>query len=237
MSKKPQVSVIAAVLNKEAWVGETLITLKQQTLQNWEAIYVNDGSTDSTGQVLDYVAAGDSRFKVVHFPENRGCSVALNFATSLVNSDIIVVCSGDDLYNEHRFQRAYDFFKKHKEIDVYYESYLLGYADGSPKAKHSVVPFDLKEYEKILPNGRANQTVPHGFCAYRTKVGQKVKYDETRKVGIDFPFFADVAKAGFTFGHNPNDKEIGGVYRILPKSVTQTQSDEINVEDKEYVQA
>ena len=237
MSNKPRITAIATVLNKEAWVGETILTLKQQSLKDWEAIYVNDGSTDSTGTVLDYLASEDSRIKVVHFTENKGCSVALNFATSLATSDIIAVCSGDDVYHENRLERAVKFFKKHKDVEVYYESYIIGHPDLTQQGKHIVVPFDLEDYLRILPNGRANQTVCHWFCAYRKTVGDKVKYDETRKVGIDYPFFADVAKAGFKFAHNPNESEIGGIYRILPKSVTQTQGAEINAEDREYVEA
>lgn len=229
---RPRVSLIATVRNKEAWVGETLISIEQQSYANWEALYVNDGSTDSTPIVLDALAKRDPRFRIIHWTENRGIAKALNYASSLAKADLIMVCSGDDVYHADRVRRAIKYFKKHPEIDVFYESYILAKANLEENGLHKVVPFNLEEYLKILPNGRANQMVPHGFCAYRTAVARAVSYDETRKVGVDYPFFAEVAKAGFKFGCNPD--EIAGLYRILPQSVTRTHMAQINQEDKAY---
>ena len=59
----PRVSAIGCVLNLEAWVGETLLSLRRQTFKEFEAIYVDDGSTDTTKRILMHYAQLDPRFK------------------------------------------------------------------------------------------------------------------------------------------------------------------------------
>lgn len=237
----PLVSVIATVRDLQAYVGETLFSLRHQSFTDFEVVYCDDGSRDATLLVLESYAKLDQRFRHVHHPNSLGCAAGLNTATRASHGEIIVVASGDDIYEEHRVKRAVEYFAKHPEIDVFYENFLVGDASLQQGYAKEVEPFVLEEYLKMNENGRANQVVPHGFSSYRRKVAKAVSYDESRRVGIDFPFFAEVAKAGFKFGYvndigktgQPNMG--GGIYRQRPKSVTALHQDEIRAQDKAYV--
>lgn len=84
MAPTPLVSVVVPVFNGADLVGRALESLRRQTLAAWEALCVNDGSSDGTAAVLDTWAAEDSRVRVFHHPENRGLSAARNTALAQV---------------------------------------------------------------------------------------------------------------------------------------------------------
>ena len=79
-----KVSVIIPVYNVEKYLSRALDSLLAQTYQNWEAIIVDDGSTDSCDIIADEYANKDSRFKVFHktkelFSPNRPIRLSFSY--------------------------------------------------------------------------------------------------------------------------------------------------------------
>ena len=70
---KPFFSVIIPVYNVAPYLRECLDSVLKQTFTDWEAICVDDGSTDESGAILDEYAAKDKRFRVIH-QANAGVS-------------------------------------------------------------------------------------------------------------------------------------------------------------------
>ena len=77
---------------------ECLDSVLAQTFTDWEAICVDDGSTDGSGTILDEYAAKDSRFHVFH-QLNAGVSAARNKALDVVKGKWITFLDGDDLWH------------------------------------------------------------------------------------------------------------------------------------------
>ena len=73
----PKVSIVVPVYNVEKFLKPCLDSAKNQTLEDIEIICVDDGSTDSSGAILDEYAAKDSRFVIIH-KENGGYGKAMN---------------------------------------------------------------------------------------------------------------------------------------------------------------
>lgn len=98
-------SIIIPVYNAEKYLRECLDSVLAQTYSDWEAICVDDGSTDVSGAILDEYAARDSRFKVIH-QENGGEAVARN--TGLVNAtgEWVTWLDADDFYAADRLEEA-----------------------------------------------------------------------------------------------------------------------------------
>lgn len=92
---KPLISVIVPVYNVEEYLNECIYSIINQTLKNIEIILVDDGSTDSSGQICDHYAASDKRIKVIH-KANEGLSSARNDGIDASEAQLIMFVDGDD---------------------------------------------------------------------------------------------------------------------------------------------
>lgn len=100
---KPFFSIIVPVYNVASWLRECLDSIKNQTFGDWEAICVDDGSTDGSPAILDEYAARDSRFRVIH-KSNGGVSSARNAALDVARGDWLMFLDGDDCYRKDALQ-------------------------------------------------------------------------------------------------------------------------------------
>lgn len=92
---RAQVSVIVPACNVENYIVECLESIRAQTLQDFEVICVDDGSTDSTGALLDMMALLDSRIKVLHATRGGG-GAARNLAMRFAFGEFIAFIDADD---------------------------------------------------------------------------------------------------------------------------------------------
>lgn len=88
-------SLIVPVYNVESFLNKCLNSIYKQSYTNWEAIIVDDGSTDSSSLICDKWADKDKRFKVYH-RENGGVCEARNFALSKLKGEYIGFVDSDD---------------------------------------------------------------------------------------------------------------------------------------------
>ena len=90
-----KISVIVPVYNVEAYLERCVKSILQQTCTNFELILINDGSTDSSGQICDYLADQYENIKVYHI-ENAGVSNARNVGIQLATGVWITFVDSDD---------------------------------------------------------------------------------------------------------------------------------------------
>lgn len=107
MSHTPTVSVIMAAYNGAGLIRETLDTLKAQSFTDFEAIVVDDHSTDDTLAVLKAYDA--PWLRVLQTPENGGPVVARNFGVAHARGHYIAGLDHDDLCKPDRFARQVAF--------------------------------------------------------------------------------------------------------------------------------
>ena len=95
--KTPQVSVIIPIYNVERYIKECLDSCRKQTLKDIEFICVDDGSTDTSREIIDEYANKDCRFNVVH-QENKGAAAARNVGLDMATGEWIAFMDPDDYY-------------------------------------------------------------------------------------------------------------------------------------------
>lgn len=83
--EQPLVSIIIPTYNRAHLIGETLDSVLAQIYTNWECIVVDDGSTDSTAELLAFYVEKDSRFQYHHRPKDRlkGANACRNYGFEL----------------------------------------------------------------------------------------------------------------------------------------------------------
>ena len=90
-----RVSVIVPVYNVEKYLKQCLDSLINQTLEDIEIICVNDGSTDSSLNILEEYQNKDNRIKIIS-QENKGVSAARNLGLKNAKGEYLLFIYADD---------------------------------------------------------------------------------------------------------------------------------------------
>lgn len=115
----PLFSVLIPTYNQEGFLPAALESLLAQSLDDWEAVIVNDGSTDGTAAVMARFAAAAPRFRTFH-QENGGVGAALNAALAKARGEWICWLSSDDLFEPDKLATHLDAIRKHPETKFFY---------------------------------------------------------------------------------------------------------------------
>lgn len=107
---KTDVSVIVPVYNGEKTIKKCIESILSQTLESIEVIVVNDGSTDSTAEILDGIT--DPRLKVISV-ENGGQGYARNYGIDAADGEYIGFADADDTVEPEMYKDMFDTAKQH----------------------------------------------------------------------------------------------------------------------------
>lgn len=126
MENQALVSVIIPVYNVEKYLHECIDSVINQTFKNLEIILVDDGSTDSSGEICDEYIEKDDRITVVH-QKNGGLSVARNTGFSEANGDYVYFLDSDDYIAENTLETLLKIAEKDNSDIVFFDA--VSFAD------------------------------------------------------------------------------------------------------------
>lgn len=112
----PNVSIVIPLYNQEAYLPGFLQCLAAQSLEDFEAVFVDDASTDASRDIVRQWAARDDRFKLIEQPENRGAGAARNVGIDAATGETLCFADPDDLLPEHSLAVRYAAYKQHNAI-------------------------------------------------------------------------------------------------------------------------
>lgn len=121
MSRK--ISVVVPAFNEESRIGCCIEALKNQSIENFECIIVDDGSTDSTLDAIYQAVGGDSRFKTLH-TENKGLPAARNYALDRISDGLVFYADADDVPFETFLEEPARFLEENDLEMVFFEASL-----------------------------------------------------------------------------------------------------------------
>jgi glycosyltransferase involved in cell wall biosynthesis len=104
--QKGLISIIVPIYNNEIYLRECLDSILAQTFSNWEAILVDDGSTDNTGKIIDEYAKKDLRFIAIH-KQNQGTLLARKTGLENSKGEFIANIDHDDRYYPQFLEKMY----------------------------------------------------------------------------------------------------------------------------------
>lgn len=126
----PIISIIVPCYNAQEFLRETLDCLKKQTLENWECVIVNDGSSDGTVEIAKEYVNTDNRYILVNKP-NGGLADARNAGIKASHGKYILPLDADDLISPSYAETAISYLEKHpKNKIVYCEAEKFGTETG-----------------------------------------------------------------------------------------------------------
>ena len=113
---RPFFSIIAPIYNVERFLEKCLDSITMQTFENIEIILINDGSTDSSGDIARSYASQDARI-ILHEQPNKGLSEARNAGLRIAMGDYIMFVDSDDEIEPEACARLYEILQD-KTIEV-----------------------------------------------------------------------------------------------------------------------
>lgn len=115
----PLVSVIIPTKNRHKLLDQTLNSVRAQTYQRWEAVVVDDGSTDETLNTIRRHCEQDGRIKLLRRPNDHpaGGSACRNLGLSNSTSDYVIFLDSDDLLAPQCLSARVDYIEQHPELD------------------------------------------------------------------------------------------------------------------------
>ncbi|MFH6945329.1 glycosyltransferase family 2 protein [Flavobacterium sp. FlaQc-50] len=105
------VSIIIPTYNTEKFIRATLKSVQNQSYQNWEAILVDDASTDQTVAIIAEFARNDNRIKFFQLAKNSGNGFARNVALEKATGKYIAYLDADDLWFPEKLEKQIRFLK------------------------------------------------------------------------------------------------------------------------------
>lgn len=106
MENTPKVSVIIPVYNTERYLEQCLDSLIHQTLEDFEIICIDDGSTDRSPEILNSYAKQDSRFRLI-WQQNQYAGVARNRGLSVAKGEYVIFLDSDDFFAPELLEQTY----------------------------------------------------------------------------------------------------------------------------------
>ena len=109
----PALSIIIPVYNVEGYIDRCINSILNQSFSDWEAIFIDDGSTDKSGEICDKYSFIDDRIRVVH-KKNGGVSSARNKGLDLAKGKYIGFVDPDDYINANMFKNLISGMENNK---------------------------------------------------------------------------------------------------------------------------
>ncbi len=114
----PYISICIAAKNMQDYIERNLLSIINQSFQNFEIIIVNDGSDDETENIINRIQSTDKRIKLLSHSKSLGVYRSRIEAISNSKSEYTLIMDPDDMYlNENLFRELYNYNQKYN-LDI-----------------------------------------------------------------------------------------------------------------------
>ncbi len=192
IEKPPFFSVIVPTYNQDQYLGAALDTLLAQTYTNWEAIIVNDGSTDNTKEVIDKYLLIDDRFKSFH-KENGGVATALNVGITQAKGEWICWLSSDDLFEPEKLEIHRNAITQHPTINFFHSHWYLFFEKNQQKLATGLwLKTPATEFQ-VSSFFLTNYIHGNSIAVHRSVFDEVGLFDESLRQGQDFDMWLRIS--------------------------------------------
>ena len=228
---KPLVSIIIPAYNVSGYLPKCLDSVLDQTYSNFQAIIIDDGSTDESPNICDRYAEKDHRFVVRH-QQNAGLSAARNAGLKLAKGDYIFFLDSDDYLAEDCVEYLISLAQRTKSsisICPHYECRANNLHNfNTTREKTANLPVEKAIKNMLLERGFNLQVTPKLFERRLFEQSPKIRFPENEiheDVATTYRLFLR------SYENNPNTTIAFGAtpkyfYNIRSSSYTNSKFDE-----------
>lgn len=220
----PKVSIIIPCYNQAEFLLQALQALQKQTLQDFECIIVDDGSTDTSAQIAEDFIKSDSRFHLIKKP-NGGTATARNAGLRSATGEYVQFLDADDELDARKLELQTKEMEA-KRLDMCYTDYRHFHTDVSGKRILRSHPAYTMQptgslHLSLLTRWGVDFSIPIHCIMYRLDFISKheLLFSESLRYREDWDFHLRASsQPGFRYGRMP--QYVAAFYRENPKSKT-----------------
>lgn len=225
------VSIVIPAYNSSKFISRTIESVLRQTYKNWELVVVDDGSKDSTGEIVKSFCEKDSRVKYI-FQENSGSpSGPTNRGIENSSGEYVAILQHDDEWEPTKLEEQLKLMTGDNNLGfVACNAIFVNELKGIESESKLKISDDKHFLEKIL----CSNIIPYPSAVLaKRSVFDKVGYfDERFKMADDWDMWIRFVASGvnFAFIDKPLFK-----YHIYGGNITKTIVAEKTIKDMEYL--
>lgn len=186
-----KVSVIIPIYNKDKYLDLLFQCLLSQTFEEFECILVDDGSTDTSGEICDKLACIDKRFEVIHIP-NSGVSHARNVGIHVSRGDYITFIDADDRIPDNYLECLYrNIVESGSDLSICTITKIWDSGEEQRIQLPGSGTFDMVELLSEFADFQ-KRTGIYGYCCGKMILKDLIgdtRFDEKIHLAEDFDFF------------------------------------------------
>lgn len=204
------ISIVVPVYNAEDYIVETLRSLQQQTITDWQAVVVDDGSTDRSASRIAELA--DPRIRLVR-QANRGVAAARNLGIESSDGNWIAFIDADDLWAPNKLESQLATARRENADVVFGPVQLFGEAHRQRAYEQDV--YVLEGDPGVACMISRNRVPQSSVLATRASLQSVGGYDESLQLSEDYDLWLRMLLAGAKFVYDPRAMT---QYRIVANS-------------------
>lgn len=199
----PFVSVLVPCYNEAANLRKSIPFLVTLNYPNYELVLINDGSKDSTGRLINELAAQHPKIRVIH-QANGGKASALNNALQKIESEFVVCIDGDAVLD----RKSVDYM-----VQTLMSDPMIGAVTGNPRVRNRSTilgQMQVAEFSSIIGLIKRAQcilgtlfTVSGVICGFRRSVLQQIGGWSTNMITEDIDVSWKIQLAGYNVAYEP----------------------------------
>jgi glycosyltransferase involved in cell wall biosynthesis len=241
INENPYISVCIPALNMNKYIERAIVSIINQSFQNFEIIIVNDNSKDETEEIIKRLQLDDNRIKLINHNINKGVYYSRIEAILFAKGKYILLMDPDDLYlNENLFKQLYNYNLKYN-LDII-EFTVFQQIEGRRNIFYPKKHFESHYHNftndiinqpnlsKILFLTPNNKMYSHSICRniWNKIIRRKIFLDMHKFIGLDyfnnFVITADdmaMNVISYHFANNYSNIYLPGyMYNIRPVSMS-----------------
>lgn len=210
----PAVSIIMPAYNVAPYVEQALRSALAQTFTDFEVIVVDDGSKDTTAEIVKTIAQEDARVRLVQ-QANRGLAGARNTALRAARGEMFALLDSDDVWEPQFLEAQMAILEARPEVDIVTGN---GWYLNGPNHGQLARPFPDARRDPDLTSIIADEWSVFIMSVFRRRVYTTIgAFDEEMRSNEDYDFWLRAAMAGCVFVRN--DRPLGH-YRVRTDSLS-----------------
>lgn len=212
--KRPALTVQMPVYNGQEYLAETIESILNQTLSDFEFLILDDGSTDDSLEILKRYAAQDSRISIIT-RENKGLGITQHELIQHAKGEFIAQTDQDDISLPNRLELQFNFLKENPNVVAVGGAYQL--IDGAGRYLTTLPqPISNEEIQSLILEGHC--ALIHPGSMMRSKQ-MKISggYDNSFNLALDLDLWLRLGE----IGELANLSEVVLKYRLHGKSASE----------------